>query len=102
VTYFLKAIEVSVNEPRYATFQKCALFCCHSVGNVDQFMLGTADRLLSYGTELPCEAFNERNTFLTRNVAVAQEEEQLPINWKVGGSTPASPGYMLKCPWARH
>ena len=33
--------------------------------------------------------------------AVAQEEES-PVNRKVGGSTPASPGYMSKCPWARH
>ena len=30
---------------------------------------------------------------------VAQEE---PTNWKVSGSTPASPGHMSKCPWARH
>ena len=34
--------------------------------------------------------------------AVAQEEEQSPVNRKVGGSTPASLGYMSKRPWARH
>ena len=33
---------------------------------------------------------------------VAQEEEQSPINRKVGGSTPAFLGYMSKRPWARH
>ena len=35
-------------------------------------------------------------------VAVAQEEDQSPINQKVSGSTPASPGYMSKRPWAKH
>jgi len=36
-----------------------------------------------------------------QRAAVAKEEEQ-STNRKVGGSTPAFPGYMSKGPWARH